>query len=265
LGFSGLGELLAACAVLGWFASLVTARMPRGLRDAGAYAIGYRAQALAYLLLVTDRYANADPHDMLSPLERPPLHPVRLVGDAAELRRSRVTVFFRLPLAIPHIVWLVLWSIVGFFVTIAQWFVTLVTGRPAASLHRFLSRLVRYSVHVNAFLFLAANPFPGFTGAPGRYPLEVELPPPGRQNRWKTGFRIVLVIPAWAVESGANGALVLAAVYMWFYGLVKGSAPVGLRNLAAYAIRYSAQSGAYLLLLTDAYPHASPLEGATEQ
>ena len=42
----------------------------------------------------------------------------------------------------------------------------------------------------------------------------------------------------------------------------KGSAPWGLRNLAAYALRYDAQTAAYFLLITDAYPHASPLEGA---
>ena len=29
----------------------------------------------------------------------------------------------------------------------------------------------------------------------------------------------------------------------------------------AYALRYLAQTNAYLFLLTDAYPHASPLEG----
>ena len=47
-----------------------------------------------------------------------------------------------------------------------------------------------------AFLYLAANPFPGFTGAPGRYPLDLELPPePQRQNRWKTAFRWILFDP----------------------------------------------------------------------
>jgi hypothetical protein len=35
-----------------------------------------------------------------------------------------------------------------------------------------------------------------------------------------------------------------------------------MRNLAAYALRYQAQVNAYTFLLTDAYPHASPLEGA---
>ncbi len=77
----------------------------------GAYSVGYSAQTLAYLLLVTDRYPNADPTAMLAGVERPAEHPVRLVGDADDLRFSRVTVFFRLPLAIPHLVWLALWSV----------------------------------------------------------------------------------------------------------------------------------------------------------
>ena len=52
---TGGGALLLVCAFLGWFASLARGRMPKGLRDAGAYAIGYTAQATAYFLLVTDR------------------------------------------------------------------------------------------------------------------------------------------------------------------------------------------------------------------
>jgi hypothetical protein len=58
--------------------------------------------------------------------------------------------------------------------------------------------------------------------------------------------------------------LTIAAVLTWFAALVTGSAPWGLRNLSAYALRYSAQVNAYLYLLTDAYPHASPLEGAAD-
>jgi hypothetical protein len=53
----------------------------------------------------------------------------------------------------------------------------------------------------------------------------------------------------------------VAAFFMWFAALVTGQAPWGLRNLAAYALRYQAQLNAYLYLLTDRYPHASPLEG----
>jgi hypothetical protein len=264
-GASGGGALAFATAVLGWFASVVRGSMPKGLRDAGAYSVGYGAQMLAYVLLLTDRYPNADPTAMLAGVERPPQHPVHLVGDAHDLRRSRVTVFFRLLLALPHLIWLTLWTIAAILVSILNWFVTLFTGTPAAVLHQFLSRYVRYELHVYAFLYLAANPFPGFMGEAGSYPLDLQLPERARQNRWKTGFRLFLVIPALIVNGALNWALVVAAFYTWFVALVRGAAPEGLRNLSAYALRYSAQLSAYGYLLTDAYPHASPLEGAPAQ
>jgi Domain of unknown function (DUF4389) len=262
-GFSGGGgALIFVTAFLGWFASLARGRMPKGLRDAGAYALGYTAQTTAYLLLVTERYPNADPTEMLVAVtDRPPRHPVRVVGDPYDLRRSRLTVFFRILLAIPHIIWVVLWGIVAFLAAIAQWFVTLFSGTPGRGLHRFISAYIRYRLHVLAFILLVANPFPGFTGAPGTYPLDLEVEGPQRQNRWKTGFRTLLAIPAFLVNSALSGALFTAALLTWFYALVKGSAPWGLRNLSAYALRYDAQANAYWFLLTDVYPHASPLEG----
>src|SRR6185437_6594272 len=181
---------------------------------------------------VTDRYPNADPTEMLFAVtDRPPRHPVRVVGDPYDLRRSRVTVFFRLLLSLPHLVWLVLWSIVALLAAVGQWFVTLFRGTPAAGLHRFLTRYVRYRLHVYAFLLLVGNPFPGFAGVEGTYPLDLEVEGPRRQNRWKTGFRIVLVIPAALVNAALGGALVASAVLTWFYALAKGSAPWGLRNL----------------------------------
>lgn len=256
------GGLGVSVAVLGWFASLATGRMPKGLRDAGAYSIAYNSQALAYLLLVTDRYPDADPTALLAGIDRPPEHPVRLVGDPHDLRRSRATVFFRLLLALPHLVWLVLWAVLMIFVAIANWLATLFRGRPAAPFHRLSARFVRYQLHVSAFLYLVANPFPGFTGLPGTYVLDVELPGPERQNRWKTGFRIVLAVPAWAVGAALGGGLIVCAILTWFVAMARGSAPWGLRNFSAYVLRYNAQSTAYLLLVTDAYPHASPLEGA---
>jgi hypothetical protein len=256
------GALSATCAILGWFASLARGRMPKGLRDASAYGIGYGAQAASYLLLLTDRYPDADPTAMLAGVDRPPEHVVRLVGDADDLRFSRVTVFFRLPLAVPHLVWLLLWGIATFVAVIVNWFVTLFRGRPARRLHAFVSRYVRYQLHVYSFLYLVANPFPGFDGAPGRYPIDLVVPEPARQKRWKTGFRIILAIPALAVGAALGYGLGVAAILTWFVALIRGAAPWGLRNYSAYSLRYQAQTNAYLALLTDVYPHASPLEGA---
>ena len=124
-----------------------------------------------------------------------------------DLQRSRLTVFFRVPLAVPHLVWLVLWGIVA------------VLRRDRELVHHAHPRAgprsrctassrayVRYPTHVYAFAEMAANPFPGFTGRPGSYPIDLEIAPPERQNRWITGFRLVLAVPAFLI-SGALGSV----------------------------------------------------------
>jgi Domain of unknown function (DUF4389) len=145
---------------------------------------------------------------------------------------------------------------------ILTWFATLIMGRPPRPFHRFISAYLRYQLHVFAFVSLAANPFPGFTGTPGRYPLGLVLPAePQRQHRAKTLFRLFLAIPAWLVGIVLIHALFVAAFFTWFVALVRGEAPWGMRNLMAYALRYQSQVNAYVFLITDRYPHASPLEG----
>jgi hypothetical protein len=68
-----LQNALVIVAVLGWVASLFAARMPEGMRDLGAMAIRYNAQAWGYLLLVTSRYPDASP--ALQPPPSPPPPP----------------------------------------------------------------------------------------------------------------------------------------------------------------------------------------------
>ena len=53
--------LLLTIAFLGWFAALISGRMPLGLRNAGALAIRYAAQTNGYLLVLTDRYPYSGP------------------------------------------------------------------------------------------------------------------------------------------------------------------------------------------------------------
>jgi hypothetical protein len=258
-GYGGSVGVLWTTAFLGWFAALFTGRMPRQLRDANLYALRYGAQTGGYLLLLTDHYPDADPEAPPAPETLPP-HPVGLsVND--ELRRSRLTVFFRLLLAIPHFIWLALWAIVVFFVAIAAWFATLFSGRNPAPLHDFLARFVRYGTHVYAYATLIGSPFPGFLGEPGSYPIDVRIDPPEPQNRWKTGFRLVLAIPALLLSSAIGGIVLVAALLGWFTGLFVARMPRDLRQAGAYSLRYSAQLNSYFLLLTDRYPDATPRIG----
>jgi hypothetical protein len=255
-----LTGVAAAAAFLAWFATLALGRAPRGLRDLTAYAIGYAAQAYGYLMLLTDRYPNSNT-ELAEDYADLPEHPVRMVV-ADDLTRPRLTVVFRLLLAIPHFVWWLLWFIPVFFAVIAAWFAALVTGRTPSALHRFIAAYVRYSTHVLSFLFLIGRRFPGFTGRAGSYGIDVEITPPERQNRWKTLFRLFLAIPALILANALGGAAFVLAFLAWWYGIVTGRMPEGLRNLGAACLRYGAQAYAYLFLVTDRYPYGAPvLEG----
>jgi hypothetical protein len=243
-------------AFLGWFACVARRRMPRGLRDCVVWGVGFGAQFWAYLLVLTSAYPDPDPAVVLGEL------PGRSdpVGFEAggDLRRSRLTVFFRLPLAMPHLVWLALWSVVALLAAIANWVATLALGRSPAPLHRFLSAYVRYQAHVYAFLWLIANRFPGFAGAPGSYDAEASIAPAHAQSRWSVAFRLVLVLPAWLLASAFGSLAWTCAFLAWFVALVTGRMPRGLLNAAAQALRYTLQVSGYTLLLSDAYPYSGP-------
>jgi hypothetical protein len=185
-----------------------------------------------------------------------PYHPVRLVV-TDDLRRNRLTVFFRLILAIPHFIWYSLWSIVAAFAIIANWVATLIKGRSPESLHNFLAAWLRYSTHVTAYLFLIADPFPGFKGRAGTYPVDLEIDGPEPQNRWKTGFRLILVIPAWILMGVLQYVIQIIGFLGWFVCLALGRMPQGMRDLSAYCLRFQSQTYAYAAVLTDRYPSLS--------
>ena len=255
-GYGG-GGLAIGVAFLLWWVALFRARVPRGMRDLVTYAIGYSAQLFAYLFLLTDRYPYSGPNAFVGPRDDEAPHPVRAsVSD--DLRRSRLLVLFRLPIAIPHVAWFLLWTFAAWVVGFVNWVCALVLGRSPDPFHRFLSRYVRYGTHLGAFLVLVGNPFPGFTGAPGTYPVDLDLPQAERQNRLKTLGRLLLALPALLVSGGLDALLFTAGILGWFVGLFLGRMPDGLRNLGAYALRYGGQTNAYVFLLTERYPDAGP-------
>lgn len=182
-------------------------------------------------------------------------YPVRVVV-TDDLRRSRLTVFFRILLSIPHFLWLSLWGLVAFLAAVVNWFATLFAGRSPAGLHEFLARFLRYSTQVNAYAFLLADPFPGFAGAPG-YPVDLEVDPPEPQRRLTVFFRVILAIPAVLIGRILFYLLELLSFLAWFVCLFTGSMPKGMRDLGVFCLRYDQQAQAYLFLLTERYPPLS--------
>jgi Domain of unknown function (DUF4389) len=179
--------------------------------------------------------------------------PARLRVDD-DLRRSRLTTAFRLVLVLPHLVWLALWTYGVYLLVLFQWVTLLFAPRMEDDVHAFLSRFLRYHVHAYAYAFLLADPFPRFKGRLGEYPVDLEVDPPHRQNRWTIAFRIVLAIPALVFASVLAIVLLVVAVLGWFASVALGRMPPGLRDLGAYCLRFQTQTYAYVMLLTGAYP-----------
>jgi hypothetical protein len=182
-------------------------------------------------------------------------HPIQLVV-TDDLRRNRLTVFFRLLLAIPLFLWIVLWGILVSFAVILAWVVGLVAGRVPDGLHEFLARYNRFSTHLSGYVWLVADPYPGFAGNPG-YPADLRIAPATTQNRLTILFRLILAIPAAIVMSVLQNVAWIVAFLGWFYALFTGQMSKGMRDLLAYCLRYQAQTYGYLMLLTQRYPSFS--------
>ncbi len=182
-------------------------------------------------------------------------HPIQLtVSD--DLARTRLTVAFRIILAIPHFIWLALWGFVTELAVIISWFATLFAGQTPAGLHNFIAQYTRYSTQVIGYVLFLADPYPGFLGD-RPYPADLVIAPPAPQNRWKTGFRFILAIPAVIVTGVLRYLVVVIAIISWFVCLFTGTMPLGLRNLTAWIVRFTQQTNAYVSLLTDRYPSFS--------
>jgi uncharacterized protein DUF4389 len=182
-------------------------------------------------------------------------HPIRLrITD--DLRRTRLTVFFRLILVIPHFLWAALLGIVAVLVTIANWFATLFAGKSPKGLHDYLANFMRYVTQIGAYCYLIADPYPGFLFINmEEYPVDLEVAPPEVQNRWTVLFRIILAIPALLIASVLRNISELLAIFAWVMGVLTARVPEGIRNFSAFALRYETQTYAYLVLLTQKYPN----------
>jgi Domain of unknown function (DUF4389) len=179
-------------------------------------------------------------------------HPIALVV-ADDLKRSRLTVFFRLLLVIPHVVWIYLWGVAAGVAVIVAWFAALFTGRVPAGLHNFNAAFLRYSTRVTGYVFLLADPWPPCsTSLP--YPIDVRVDPAAEQSRVTVLFRIVLAIPAVLLVYVFRAVNQIVALVAWFYCLALGRMHEGMRNLSAWLLRYEVQTYAYVMLLTGRYP-----------
>jgi hypothetical protein len=180
-------------------------------------------------------------------------HPIGLIVED-DLERNRLTVFFRLLLVIPQLIWLYFFGIVAAFALVIAWVAAVILGRVPDALHGFLAHYQRATTHVNAYMLLLADPWPPFLGEPGSYPIDLRVDPAQPQSRLTVFFRGLLAIPALLLAYVFRLVNTLVAFLGWFYCLAVGRMHEGMRDISAWMFGYEMQTYAYLFLLTGRYP-----------
>ncbi len=182
-------------------------------------------------------------------------YPVTFEVDYVQ-RRSRLTAFFRLILAIPLAIWLYVYALVASIALVIAWLAIVLTARYPKGLYGFVAGYTRFLARFTAYIALLCDPYPPFGGSENpAYPVRMHFAGPlERYSRLKTFFRVILAIPIAILRYVMNLLLEIGAVASWIVIVITGRMPRGLFDLMVLANSYMARSDAYVCLLTETYP-----------
>ena len=155
--FSGetglLGAVAIALAIVSWFTIVISGEHYTPIRRYTRFYLRWRVRSLAYLMLLTDRY--------------PPFgdetYPAALTFDERDKPHDRVSVGFRLFLAIPHFIALFFVMCAWWVTTVISWFLILITAEQPEGLHTFGVGALRWLVRVEAYILLLIDDYPPFS------------------------------------------------------------------------------------------------------
>jgi len=174
------------------------------------------------------------------------------VAEAA--RQRRVTVAFRLILAIPHLFVLYFLGIVASVVVFIGWWGALFTGRLPDFAAIYLGGYMRWYTRVDGYVSLLTDVYPpfAFEDDPG-YPVRLAVAQE-RLNRLAVFFRIILAIPAAIVAAVVGLGAAIVSIVAWLVTLVTGELPAPMHQAFTAVLRYRFRYNCYWLLLTPSYP-----------
>lgn len=180
-------------------------------------------------------------------------HPVSFEVEYLE-RRSRLTVLFRLVLAIPQLIVVYLLQSVLYSLTGLAWFSILFTGRYPKGFFDFNAGIMRWTANVLAYAALLRDEYPPFSFERGEYPLTLGLERADRQSRLRLFIRVFALFPNQLVFYLVELAWLATTVVAWFAILITGRYPRRLFQFSVGVMRWYQRQFAYLYLLRDEYP-----------
>ncbi len=170
--------------------------------------------------------------------------------------QSRLTIFFRYILAIPHLIIVAALGIAVEVLVVLSWFIILFTGRMPGGIASFIVGVYHWAVRSQAYVYLLTGRYPPFAlGSDESYPVRLagEAQLEGR-NRLTVLLRIILVIPHAIVLYILQIVASILLFIGWVVGIFAGRIPGFIHTFVAGYFRWNTRVGAYMLLLTDTYP-----------
>ena len=183
-----------------------------------------------------------------------PDYPVRLEIDYPP-RLSRLLIFVKWLLAIPHFIALYVLQIAAFFALVIAFFAVLITGRYPRALFDFIVGVERWRARVAAYLLLETDAYPPFSLSDDpAYPVRLEVQYPELIARWRPLVQWILVIPALFAAFVVGVIAYLAVIIAWFAILITGRYPQPLFDAVTVALRWTMRTTFYAYWATDRYP-----------
>lgn len=167
-------------------------------------------------------------------------------------RLSRLLIFVKWLLAIPHYVILYLLGIAVAAVWFIAFFAILITGRYPRGLWDFVLLFMRWTANVNAYVLLQRDEYPPFGDA--AYPAHLHLEYPTHLSRWKIFLKWLLIIPSLFIFAFVSFAAGICVIIAFFAILITGTFPRGLFDFVTGSFRWGYRISAYTYFLTDRYP-----------
>jgi hypothetical protein len=179
--------------------------------------------------------------------------------------RNRLTVAFRLILAIPHLILVggpgiglgsdrgnVFGAVAG-VCAIVNWFAILFTGKAIGGLQELQLTYLRWRANAIAYVALLRDEYPPFLE--GEYPVRAAFPARLEdRNKVSVFFRPFLLIPHAIVLFFLLIAWAVTALIGWFAVLFTGRYPQSFWTFGEGVLRWGLRVEAYGLLLHDKYP-----------
>ena len=181
------------------------------------------------------------------------IYPLRFDVEYPE-RLSRLLIFFKGLLAIPHLIILYALMAVAGAVTVVAWFAILFTGRYPKGLFDFVVGINRWQNNVDAYVLLLRDEYPPFSLSAGQYPVTFDIEYPERLSRLLIFVKWLLIIPHLIVVLFLVIVYGITLVIAWFAILFTARYPEGLFRFAVGVLRWGARMNAYYMLMRDDYP-----------